>query len=183
MPLEDARRPLGATQPPTEARFESLIRDYGRLIASVVARVGGPAVSEVREDVEQEVRLSLWRQLQAEQTIHHPSSYVYATAVRETVRWVKRELARRVAAVPEELAATEGDPWRALAAREDQQTFEACLNRLTEDRQRALRAHLAGFDVQETMRMYDWSYQKARNLIARGMADLRGELRNRGLGG
>ena len=46
-----------------------------------------------------------------------------------------------------------------------------------------MRAHLAGFDVQEIIGMYGWPYQKARNLIARGMADLRAALRRRGIDG
>jgi len=33
------------------------------------------------------------------------------------------------------------------------------------------------------MRMYGWPYQRARNLIARGMGDLRGALGARGIDG
>ena len=44
-----------------------------------------------------------------------------------------------------------------------------------------MRAHLMGFEVVEAMRMYGWPYQKARNLIARGIADLRASLRDKGL--
>jgi DNA-directed RNA polymerase specialized sigma24 family protein len=36
-----------------------------------------------------------------------------------------------------------------------------------------VRAHLAGFQFQEIMIRFGWSYQRARNLISRGMADLR----------
>ena len=49
------------------------------------------------------------------------------------------------------------------------------------DRARAVRGHLAGFNVEELMTLYGWTYQRARNLIARGMADLRTELRAKGL--
>ncbi|HET9317017.1 MAG TPA: hypothetical protein VFQ51_15605, partial [Vicinamibacteria bacterium] len=44
------------------------------------------------------------------------------------------------------------------------------------ERQAAVRAHLEGFQFQEVMLMHGWSYQKARNLVARGMADLRAGL-------
>lgn len=47
---------------------------------------------------------------------------------------------------------------------------------LAPDRRKAVRAHLAGFDVNEIMTMYGWPYQKARNLITRGVADLRARL-------
>ena len=38
-----------------------------------------------------------------------------------------------------------------------------------------------GFDVREIMTMYGWSYQMARNLIARGMGELRRSLRAKGI--
>ena len=46
-----------------------------------------------------------------------------------------------------------------------------------------MRAHLAGFDVREVMSMNGWPYQKARNLIARGMSELRAALQERGIRG
>lgn len=42
-------------------------------------------------------------------------------------------------------------------------------------------AHLAGFSAEEIMAMHGWPYQKARNLIARGMAELREKLRAEGV--
>jgi DNA-directed RNA polymerase specialized sigma24 family protein len=53
--------------------------------------------------------------------------------------------------------------------------------RCAPDRARAVKAHLAGFSVEEIMALCGWPYQRARNLIARGMADLRLALRERGM--
>jgi DNA-directed RNA polymerase specialized sigma24 family protein len=60
---------------------------------------------------------------------------------------------------------------------------EECVASLAAERQRAVRAHLSGFDVQEIMAMHGWPYQKARNLIARGMAELREALLQKGIRG
>ena len=83
--------------PGRESRFEGMVRQYGRLISTVVARVGGQATSLFREDIEQQVLIELWRQVDREQKIDHPSSYLYRAAVRETVRVLKRELSREAA--------------------------------------------------------------------------------------
>ena len=48
------------------------------------------------------------------------------------------------------------------------------------DRAKAVRLHLAGHAVDEIMQVHGWTYQKARNLIARGMSDLRDALRKGG---
>ena len=55
------------------------------------------------------------------------------------------------------------------------------LELLAPDRARAVRGHLAGLDAHELMQLYGWSYQRTRNLVARGMADLRDALRARGV--
>ncbi|HET9314167.1 MAG TPA: hypothetical protein VFQ51_01210, partial [Vicinamibacteria bacterium] len=55
--------------PGPETRFEGMVRQYGRLISTVVARVGGQATSLFREDIEQQVLIELWRQVDREQKI------------------------------------------------------------------------------------------------------------------
>jgi RNA polymerase sigma factor (sigma-70 family) len=168
-----------------DARFEALVRDYGRLIRHVVCRVGGAAAQNDRDDIEQAVLLSLWTQLAREQTIDHPASYVYRAAVRETVRAVARLRARAeqtVAGGLDELPAErQSDADRGVEAREQREALQAALRALPGDRARAVRAHLAGFTVEELMQVCGWPYQRARNLVARGMADLRTHLRSRGL--
>lgn len=166
-----------------EGRFEGMVRQYGRLISAVVARVGGQATSLFREDIEQQVLIELWRQVDREQKIDHPSSYLYKAAVRETVRVLRRELSRE--AVPEGVQEARGgeSPYQSLAGKEQAAQVEECVASLAADRQRAVRAHLSGFDVQEIMAMHGWPYQKARNLIARGMAELREALLQKGIRG
>lgn len=76
-----------------------------------------------------------------------------------------------------------GNPLAALEAQEQAAAIDEGIEQLAPDRRRAARAHLAGFVVAEIMDMYGWTYQKARNLIARGMADLRERLRMGGIHG
>ena len=184
MPLRDDPA-AAAASPDVEARFAALVRDYGRLIKHAVRRVGGAATRNDREDIEQVVLVALWRQLAREQTIDHPASYVYRAAVRETVRAVARLQARPDQQRPEGLGdvPAEGpvDGERAVEARQQREVLAAALRTLSAERARAVRAHLAGLSVEELMQLSGWSYQRARNLIARGMADLRSVLRSRGL--
>lgn len=160
-----------------------MVRQYGRLISTVVARVGGQATSLFREDIEQQVLIELWRQVDREQKIDHPSSYLYRAAVRETVRVLKRELSRETASEGAPEARGGESPFQSLAIKEQAAQVESCVGALAPERQRAVRAHLQGFDVREIMTMHGWPYQKARNLIARGMAELRDALMERGIRG
>ncbi|MFN7976614.1 MAG: sigma-70 family RNA polymerase sigma factor [Vicinamibacterales bacterium] len=167
----------------TDARFDALIAQYGHLIAAAIRRVGGATVAAEHDDIAQAVRVALWKRLADEQAIDHPASYVYKAAVRETVRAVARIRARQVAPLddlPTEPPSRAADPDRLVASREQREALAEALRRLTPDRARAVRAHLAGLTVDELMHLRGWSYQRARNLIARGMADLRARLAERG---
>jgi len=170
-------------------RFESLLRQYDRLIRSIVARAGRrmglkPSSFLVKDDIEQEVRLDLWKQVARGQTIDFPATYIYKATIRETLRAIRREMSRETVPIEEDGAAEQlkdvGDPFQSLAAKEQFREIIFGLHRLARDRQCAVRAHLTGFQFNEIMMMYGWSYQKARNLIARGMADLRETLNKSG---
>jgi RNA polymerase sigma factor (sigma-70 family) len=168
------------------ARLEALVRQYSRLVRAVAGRVGGAKGREIAEDVEQRVFLSLWKQVSREQTILNPASYIYRCAVRETIRLLNGDR-RDEQALDQQVVETVQSPAMGpddrLAARERALAMAEVLRTLAPDRRRAVQAYLAGFSVAETMGMYGWSYQRARNLVARGLADLRTALHERGING
>ncbi len=172
--------------PDKDVDFESVARHYARLIRTVVGRVAGRDSSAIADDVEQQVLVALWKiSSKGEQIIHNLPSYVYRVAVRETVRLLRQEYRRK------ELPARDwegedtsiADADRIVEGKEVAGVVAEVLQGMSADRQRAVRAHLAGFSVKEVMTMFGWSYNRARNLIARGMADLRRGLRARGIDG
>lgn len=169
-------------------QLEDLVRRYSRLVRSAIRRVGGAQVDGLAEDVEQRVFLGIWKQVSREQQIDHPASYIYRVAVRETVRLLKQERRHRS---PDDLVqdanATAIDlgagPEMHLRARETVEQIDRILETLAPARRRAVRAHLVGLEVREIMKLEGWSYNRARNLVARGMADLRRGLQEQALDG
>jgi RNA polymerase sigma factor (sigma-70 family) len=161
-----------------------LLDSYIPLIRRAAARAAARRAAPFQDDIVQVVTTAVWRQLERGQRIEQPASYVYKAVVRETVRALRREQER--GDVPIETASADAiadqvDTHAALESRELGETIEMCVGALARDRARAVRGHLAGFDVAELMALYGWTYQRARNLIARGMADLRLALRARGV--
>jgi RNA polymerase sigma factor (sigma-70 family) len=180
--MSDSRAGDGPTS--AETRLDAIVRQYGRLIAHAIRRVVGSAGIPDPADIAQEVHLALWRQLRREQAIDYPASYVYKAAVREAVRAVRRYRARSeepLESAPIQVSGPESSADRLTTARRVQDALAEALDAMAPDRARAVRGHLAGFTVEELMKLYGWTYQRARNLIARGMGDLRSELRARGL--
>lgn len=172
----DPRAERASATPSPHEHLRDLVERYGRLVASAIQRAGGPRAADRREDIAQDVFLALWRQVRNERTIEHPASYLYRSAVRETVRTLRRSREEPLAVLEVSPATAPRTPADELEDREARQRLRIALRRLAPARGRAVRSHLAGFSVQEIMAMEEWSYQKARNLVARGMADLRREL-------
>ncbi|MGD9905915.1 MAG: RNA polymerase sigma factor [Vicinamibacterales bacterium] len=161
-----------------DERFRSLIDRYGTLIAWAVRRAAGPAARDL-DDIRQDVLIGLWTQVSHGRVIDHPGAYLHRAAVRETVRAMARTRVRDTliagGGVDEACGATAPDP---LDRREQRAALRAAIAALPIDRRRAVQGHLAGFDVRELMDLYGWTYQRARNLVARGIADLRVRLRD-----
>jgi RNA polymerase sigma-70 factor (ECF subfamily) len=181
---KDSERPrvVSLSRPEVQARYDALIRKYDRLIRAIVSRCGRRMGLRrdsflEKDDIEQEVRLDLWKQIARGQIIEFPATYIYRATIRETIRVLRRNISREMAPIEGDSRAEQvkdvGDPYQTLAAKEELRAIVLGLRSLTAERQSAVRAHLAGFQFQEIMIMYGWTYQKARNLIARGMADLR----------
>jgi RNA polymerase sigma factor (sigma-70 family) len=167
---------------PHDRIVEEIVRKYGRLIRHAIRRAGGSEVAALADDIEQTVVINLWHQVEREQAIAHPASYIFKAGIRETVRAVQRERSRQEAAAAAAVAASRpADPEQLAAARQRREALASALETLAPDRARAVRAHLGGWSVQEIMDLTGWSYQKTRNLVARGMTDLRAALVARGV--
>lgn len=158
----------------------ALIDRYAALIRSAIGRVAGARAADIGDDVVQRVTSALWKRLRGEQPIDHPASYIYRCAIREALRELDRLGDTDNVVLDDQLPDRAPDPETLLRARQLGGAVERCLDALPADRAQAVRAHLAGFAVDEIMELYTWPYQKARNLIARGMADLRQLLTRRG---
>jgi RNA polymerase sigma factor (sigma-70 family) len=186
MPAMDEARPIPVEDVPylraDEAAIEEIVRKYGRLIRHAIRQAGGRSAVPLADDIEQTVIVSLWQQVSREQTIDHPASYIFKAAIRETVRAVRRERAHEErAATPDAGPVIQpSNPEEIAAGRQRREALAAALASLAPDRARAVRAHVGGWSVQEIMELTGWSYQRTRNLIARGMADLRSALIERG---
>lgn len=77
-----------------EARFEALVRDYGRLLRSVIVRFCPRSVGLEIRDIEQEAKLRLWRALESEREVSNPASYIYRIGMTAAIDATRRVVAR-----------------------------------------------------------------------------------------
>jgi RNA polymerase sigma factor (sigma-70 family) len=173
------------------SRFEGLVREYGQLLRNAIARLCPPNLGLHTADIEQEATIRLWQCLRGEKEIDHPASYFYrvaATATIDAVRRVKRRREDQLRLEGDDDGAptplppdTERSPETLFRRREIADKIRTALSRLPENRRRAVALHLKGMTTHEIGRMAGWTEAKARNLVYRGLADLRDELRRMGI--
>ena len=175
-----------------EARWRSLIEEYGRFLRRTVVRLCPRNLGLEFDDIEQEARVRLWNALRNEREITNPASYLYRIAATATIDAIRRVKARR-----EEPLGLPGEDDPAQEVQRDVASLvdtvdgaehrlllrqvEEALCRLPASRRRAVGLHLQGYTTAEIGQLMEWSEPKARNLVYRGLAELRERLREAGI--
>ena len=176
-----------------EHRLTRLLDDYAGVLRRAIARVCPNHLYVYRDEIEQEARIRLWQALKRERNIADPASYLYRIAATATIDALRRIAARRESPLsvvedaeesPLAVRSVESadSPERVTAGKEIGRKIRDALATLSDPRRRAVGLHLQGFTTQEIGALLGWSEPKARNLVYRGLTELRRELEKHGLG-
>jgi len=162
------------------SRFDAFIRRS--------ARRHGLRGDEI-DEVVQEIRVRMWKSLGTAELIRRAkASYIYRAAISASIDLIRRRRARRFEAKSlDDDIADEGPESRqradtALEEDEIASTVHRALALLAEPRRAVVRMHLAGYDRNEIAELLGWSEPKTRNLLYRGLADVRRILESWGIG-
>lgn len=166
--------------------LESVVARFATMVRSVGARhrLDESDLDEVLQDV----RIRLWRaDPSGEQIGRLGASYVYRTATSAALDLLRRRRARagdRTESVddrPEALPDTARGPLMELEGDELSERILTAVDTLAPARRVAVRMYLSGYEREEIGELLGWSEAKTRNLIYRGLADLRRCLTERGI--
>lgn len=171
----------------TSDALESVVTRFADMVRSV-GHHHGLSDDDV-DEVMQEVRIRLWRSRSTAENISSlPASYVYRTAASAALDVIRRRRARRedhvdmAALNGEGLAGTAPAPDRALGQSELREALAQAIAGLSDSRRPVVRMYLVGYSRQEIADLLGWSEAKTRNLLYRGLDDLRRGLSLRGIG-
>ena len=174
------------TRDVVSSALEEHVRNFADLLRFALRR-HGLAPGDL-DELTQEVRLRLWRALRTEEQIAAvSSSYMYRTAMTAAVDLIRRRRHERRAAPLSDDIATPGTGtprsagWDAATAEETSRLVQQAFSSLPKDRRVAVRMHLAGYPREEIESLLGWSEARTRNLIYRGLGDLRTRLQELGL--
>lgn len=175
---------------------EEIVERYRKFLRDAISSVCPRDMGLQFDDIEQEACLRLLRAVTSEREIRDLASYAYRIAATTTIDAIRRVKARReeqlrldndddqgdapVHIVPD---APEQSPERQAERRELAAKIQSALSRLSGNRRQAVALHLEGMTTQEVADLLGWTEPKARNLVYRGLSDLRELLRAEGIDG
>jgi RNA polymerase sigma-70 factor (ECF subfamily) len=162
------------------ATIEGVLTRFRALVRSVGARRG--LADADLDEVLQDVRIRLWQAGRSGKALEElGSSYLYqvaTTAALDLLRRRRAHAADRTGPADEliQVPASTPSPAAEAEARELGAQIDSALERLSIDRRVAVRFYLSGYDHRDIARACGWSEARARNLLYRGLDDLRARL-------
>jgi RNA polymerase sigma factor (sigma-70 family) len=175
--VDPARDILSPALESTLRRFAEEVRHIGR---------GFGLAGDDVDELEQEVRLRLWKALGTGEKIDAaPASYVQRAARTAAIDLFRRKRARREEPIPdvpgrEPMIAASVE--NRLEGGDLAAALDRALSEMVSSRRGVVRMHLAGYPREEIADLMGWSEAKTRNLLYRGLDDLRRQLTTMGIG-
>ena len=169
--------------PRADAPFNALIARFGSRVRSLVQQHCSGNQGLDADDVEQEVRIRLWKTLQRDRNAVLPASYIQRVVVSTVIDSLRRVQARPMASIEDAGDETgwdlpaEAGPQRLASQQQQLATLREALAELPERRRRLVELSLQGFGPSEAGELVGLTADAARKLMERGMKELRERLK------
>jgi len=164
--------------------FEAVLEKFSGSIKASIFKFGLEKRGIDPEDVFQEVKIKIWKKYAHEKNVSHHSSYI-KRVINSTLidhlrkarleeklihqakqRWMLEEIGNH------ELPAQDNIFWATVGEAADS---------LLESRRKVVKLFLLNLTIDEISLTLNWSRDKIRNLLYRGLFDLKGKLKEKGI--
>jgi RNA polymerase sigma-70 factor (ECF subfamily) len=165
--------------------LETLVLRFARFAGRIAHDRGLP--QEDTDELLQELRLRFWR-ARKDGLRDLSAGYVRRTAISAALDIIRRRRANRSVSLDDDqgiaapLTSTTAGPAELLDQSELAHRVARAVDGLAPARRAVVRMHLQGYKREEIAALLRWSDAKTRNLLYRGLADLRDALTAEGIG-
>lgn len=166
-----------------DRELEAILQNFSLMIRYQIQKFNPQKYGFDPEDIIQEIKIKIWKILHDEKNIHNYPSYIkkiVRSSVIDVLRKWKRNEAALCAEKQRKVSETKND-YRAYVDCELglKETVAQAVDSLIETRRKVVRLYLLGMSLTEISIYYGWSQDKTRNLLYRGLADLKRILKNK----
>jgi RNA polymerase sigma factor (sigma-70 family) len=166
-----------------ENEFKALIDNFANLIRIHINKFNLPKFGLDPEDIAQEIKIKIWGILKSEKEIGNYPSYIKKivhSSVIDVLRKHKRDEGIYSYVKQNKISETKKDYIADIQTEEHyKEIIATAVNSLIESRRRTVKLYLLGMTIEEISSFYSWSQHKTRNLLYRGLADLKKMLKKK----
>jgi len=171
-----------------DARLAQVLREFGNRLGALLQgyRLDRHGIDPA--DIEQEVRIRLWRAIERDRSGAFHASYVQKVVATTVIDALRRAEVRAAEPLPEDddepgqLPEEGAGPEQLASDGERMGGLQRCLGEIPERRRLPITLHLQGFSLQEIADVVGTSAEAARKLVSRGLDELKSRLRELGYG-
>jgi len=165
--------------------FEAVLGKFARFINSNIYKFNLQKSGLDPDDIYQEVRIKIWKLLCNEKKIENYASYIRKivdSSVIDQLRKLRREEGAIILEKKERIAEQKRNYTENNFNIEDSKRIVGqAVESLIESRRKVVRLFLLNMNIDEISLVFDWSKDKTRNLLYRGLSDLKKKLKNKGI--
>lgn len=170
----------------TDRDLEALLARFANFIRAQIQKFEVQRFGIDPDDIAQEVRIKIWKLIKSEKNIVSYASYIKKivdTVVIDQLRLLRKDeqlyRMERQKQVAEQLNGYRPEVLRNALMKE---AVGKAVESLIESRRNVVKLYLFELSIEEISRFYGWSLHKTRNLLYRGLADLKRSLRKADFG-
>jgi RNA polymerase sigma-70 factor (ECF subfamily) len=166
-----------------EQELRSILDEFSGLIKVHIIKFDPQKFGLDPDDISQEIRIKIWRLLHDEKNIKNPASYIKKIVNSSVIdflrKWKRDEGIMWVEKQKKVSEMKKGYP-AAISLEENlRDSVAEAVDSLIESRRKVVRLHLMDMTIEEISAYFNWSSNKTRNLLYRGLTDLKKLLRNK----
>lgn len=165
--------------------FDLVLKKFARSIQGNIQKFNLPKEGIDPDDVFQEVRIKIWKLLNDEKKIINYSSYIRKIVDSSVIDHIRKMRRERVLILQQKQRAI--SEWKSTYETDSEydknlkQMVSETVKSLLESRQKVVRLYLLNLTIEEIATLFSWSRDKTRNLLYRGLSDLKKSLKERGI--
>ena len=165
--------------------FEAIIKRFSLFVRANIQKFNVQKSGIDPDDVVQEVEIKIWKLLKDEKKIKNYASYIKKivnSSVIDQLRKLKRERGmfahEKHKWVSEQKSNYITDVSRGINAKE---IVGQAVDSLLESRRKVVKLFLLNMTIEEISKYFRWTNHKTRNLLYRGLSDLKKQLKEKGI--
>jgi len=164
-----------------EEHLGQILKDYGQFMNCELRRYNLSRYGLDPEDILQDVRIRIWQVICEKKKIFTLSAYIkkiISSAVIDQLRKRRRE--EGLVHQAQQIHVSEQKSiysWDTIQKRALEETVGRAVEKLISSRRQVVKLYLLGFTIPEIAGYLNWTHDKTRNLLYRGLADLKESLK------